>query len=139
MGDDPKEIGDYIIATLVQRTEQNLWESDVDSIPNEWNTLFNPRKDESWEAGDSGWFRIYKIVPHRKEIWLTANSFGFSPISELCTKPVSESTPMCRMRVPLPGPVLGRGRRLYDGGVHYGPFSEPQTLGPAHQESAPTA
>ena len=83
MWPDPVQpMGSTSIATLVQRTEQNLWESDVDSIPNEWNTLFNPRKDESWEAGDSGWFRIYKIVPHRKEIWLTANSFGFSPISD---------------------------------------------------------
>ena len=82
MGDEPKEIGDYVVATLLRRTEQNLWESDVDHISNDWTALFNPRSDESWKAGDSGWFRIYKTVPARREIWLTVNSFGFLPISD---------------------------------------------------------
>ena len=82
MGDEPTEIGDYVGATLVRRTEQNLWESEVDHISNDWTPLFNPRSDESWKAGDSGYFRIYKIVPQKREILLSADSFGFTPISD---------------------------------------------------------
>ena len=31
---------------------------------------------------------------------------------------------LAHLRVPLPGPVLGGGRRFYDGGVHYGSLSQ---------------
>lgn len=82
MGDQPTEIGDYVVATLIRRTEQNFWESEVDNILNDWTPLFNPRSDESWKAGDSGSFRIYKIIPHKREILLSTNSFGFMPISD---------------------------------------------------------
>ena len=36
---------------------------------------------------------------------------------------------LAHLRVSRPSPVLGGRRRFYDGGIHYGPFPQPQSPG----------
>ena len=82
LGYEPTEIGDYVVATSSRQNERGAWEAHVDIIPPDWTVMFNPRKDMSWAAGNVGRFRIYRTLPTKKEIWLTASDFGFLPISD---------------------------------------------------------
>ena len=82
MVEERKDIGDYVNPTLVRPAKGGLWVAHIDDAFLDWAALFNPRNERAWNAGEVGQFRIYGTVPSKRQVLLTANDFGFMPISD---------------------------------------------------------
>ena len=82
MTSQPLEIGDYVTATLLNPTDDVVWEAYSPSVPPYWKTLLKSRGAKEWSAGDEASFRVFRLVPEKQMVWLTDSNFGFAPISD---------------------------------------------------------
>ena len=58
----------------------NAWEAHSDSVPSNWRILFKKDGAREWKTGDEAEFRVYQLVPAKKELRLTDSERGFAPI-----------------------------------------------------------
>ncbi len=77
----PVEIGDFTSATLAKKDGAGTWLVEPSDPLGGWIVRLRTQNHEQWNSGDSGSFRIWKIVEGKEEIWLTTSERGFLPVS----------------------------------------------------------